>query len=312
MSFAGIDIGYGFTKVVFGNNNENLIFQTTVSKYVRSEKIFNRVPEVISVNEQDYLVGPETTPSWRVDKEFVGSNEYFAVIGYCLAQIYKRNISLSGIALGLPPALFNDRKIIFLRNALEKAEIKLNKTLLPIPEKIIFIPQGVGAYIDFLVRNPEYQRQSVIVIDIGYYTLDIVFIDKGQFIPYTAKSYPAGIEGLFNKICDELSNRYGNFANNTIAEVILQKGSFTYFGKEYKFDASEILRDYYIPKVTLKLKEYANFLRNEEFNLDSISAIVVAGGGAVYLKNILEDAIVLPEPQFANARGYKIYVEQDY
>lgn len=310
MAFAGIDIGYGFTKVVFGSNNENLIFQTTVSKHVRSEKIFNRAPEVISVNGQEYLVGPETTPSWKVNKEFVGSNEYFAVIGYCLSQIYKRNINLSGIALGLPPALFNERKIILLRNALEKNELKLNKTFLPVPDKISFIPQGVGAYVDFLVNNPDYQGQNVIVIDIGYYTLDVIFIDKGQFISHTAKSYPVGMEVLFSKICDEVSNRYGDFVNNTIAEVILQKGSFTYFGREYKFDASEILRDYYIPKVTLKLKEYANFLRNEEFNLDSIKAIVVAGGGAVYLKNILEDAIVLPEPQFANARGYKIYIEQ--
>lgn len=309
MSFAGIDIGYGFTKVVY-NDNKNLIFKTTVSPYIRSEKIFNKSPEVIYVNGNAYLVGPETTPSWQVTKDFVGSEEYYAIIGYCLNEIYKKGQKLSGIALGLPPALFNERKVILLRNHLERTELSVNKSIIPIPERIVFIPQGVGAYIDFLVNNPQYQGQSVIVIDIGYYTLDIIFIENGQFIPYTAKSYPAGIEVLLEKICDEITNRYGEFANKTMAEIILKKGSFTSFGKEYKFDASEILRNFYIPKLTFILKEYANFLRNEQLNLDSVTAIVVAGGGANYFKDIIEGAIILPEPQFANARGYKVYIEK--
>ncbi len=309
MSFAGIDIGYGYTKVV--HDSGKFSFKTTVEPYIHSERVFGKLPDVIYVNGNGYLVGPDTLPRMLVSKDFVGSESYYAVVGYCLKEIYKEiNSSLSGIALGLPPALYNERKTILLRNNLERAGLMVNKTQIPIPEKVVFIPQGVGAYIDFIYQNPEFSGKDVIVIDIGYYTVDMIFIKDGQFIPRASESYPSGVELLLNRICDQFSEKHGELITPVIAESILKKGSFTYFGREYKFDTDEILEKFYIPEIVRRIKEYSTSLKNNHYEIDSISAIVIAGGGAIYLKDMIDGAFIPDEPQFANARGYKLYLEE--
>lgn len=308
MTFAGIDTGFGFTKVVYGDNR-SFIFKTAVEPYIHSEKRFGKNADIVSVKEKLFLVGPDATQAWHATFDFVGSEQYYAVIAYCLHQIYKSGNRLSGIALGLPPAMFNERKTILLRNEIEKAELMVNKTPVAVPEKIVFIPQGVGAYIDFILNNPEYDGKDVIVIDIGYYTLDIIFIKEGRFIPEASKSYPSGIEFLLEKISDAFTNRYGFFINNSTAETLLKKGSFHELGREYKFNSEEILYNFYIPEIVTRIKKYSVYLR-KNFEVDPIKTIVIAGGGAIYIKNMIEGAIFLPEPQFANARGYKAYIEK--
>lgn len=308
MSFAGIDIGYGYTKVVYDRGKFS--FKTTVEPYIHSERVFGKLPDVIYVNGNSYLVGPDTLPRMLVSKDFVGSELYYAVVGYCLKEIYKETNNLSGIALGLPPALYNERKTILLRNNLLRAELMVNKTPIPIPESIVFIPQGVGAYIDFIYQNPEFSGKDVIVIDIGYYTVDMIFIKGGQFIPRASDSFPSGVELLLNRICEQFSEKHGELITPVIAESILKKGSFTYFGREYKFNTDEILERFYIPEIIRRIKEYSISLKNNHYEIDSISAIVVAGGGATYLKDRIEGAFIPDEPQFANARGYKLYLSE--
>lgn len=309
MVFVGIDIGYGYTKVVY-DKDKKFIFETTVEPYIPTEKVFGKMPEVISVNGNSYLVGPDAVPRWQVTKDFVGSESYYAVVGYCLNEIYKQNYDIEGIALGLPPALFNEKKISLLKHNLRQIEFKTIKQYIKVPDQIVFIPQGVGAYIDFVTTMPMYANKDVIVIDVGYYTLDMVFLKEGKFISQASESYPSGIEILLQRICSEFTSKYGEFINTKIAETLLQKNSFTFLGKEYKFDAKEVLYKFYIPEVVSRIKEYSTYLKNNRFRIDSIEAIVIAGGGAVYLKDMIESVIVLPEPQFANARGYKIYMEQ--
>jgi plasmid segregation protein ParM len=309
MSFAGIDIGYGYTKVVYDGGQ--FIFKTTVEPYIHSEKVFGKSPDVVYVNGNGYLVGPDALPRMQVTKDFVGSESYYAIIGYCLNEIYRKTDSvLSGIALGLPPSLYNERKTIFLRNNLEKADLLLNKTPIIIPEKIAFVPQGVGAYIDFVYQNPDYTDKDVIVIDIGYYTVDMIFIKEGKFIPRASESYPSGMELLLNRICNDFSEKHGDFITPVLAESILKKGSFTYFGKEYEFDSQHVLEKFYIPELARRIKEYSITLKNNYFEVDSISTIVITGGGAVYIKDMIDGAFIPDEPQFANARGYKIYLQQ--
>lgn len=307
--FAGIDTGYGFTKVVYGDN-ETFLFKTAVEPYIRSEKRFGGRPDVITVRDKSFIVGPDSDLNWQVTKDFIGSEQYYAVIGYCLHKIHTiTGKALTGMALGLPPAMFNERKTILLTEELHRAGLMANGKAIAIPQKVVFVPQAVGAYIDFISSNPGYASDNVVVIDIGYYTLDVVFLRQGRFVPDASKSYPSGVEFLLEKISDEFTNRYGLFINRALAETILKKGALVDFGKEYKFNVEEILHSYYIPKIISRIKEYAFYLR-KRFETDTIKAVVIAGGGAVYVKDMLDGATVLPEPQFANARGYKIYIEQ--
>ncbi len=307
--YAGIDIGFGYTKVAF--NNKTFSFKSTVEPYIPTEKIFGQAPEIVYVRENGYLVGPYALPKSQVPKDFVGTEAYYAVVGYCLNEIYKHAYQLKGIALGLPPAMFNERKIILLRNNIERLDLSINKRLLSIPENIVFIPQGVGAYIDFISNNPDYADKDTIVIDVGYYTLDVIYVSDGKFMSQASMSYPAGVEFLLSRICDEFVNKYGEFINPSIAETLLEKGEVSYLGRKYKLDMESVLNSYLI-EITKLVKEYATFLKNNHFKIQNIQAVILCGGGASYLKELTDDIIILPEPQFANARGYKIYLEQTF
>jgi len=327
--FLGIDTGFGYTKVV--SDNEKLIFKTIVEPFVKTER---QTKSPIFVNGKGYLVGPDTLSDMQVSKDFFGSDEYYALIGYCLKHFQEKGIKIDGIGLSIPPGMYNEKKIAVFKYQLGRSEIIYNKDHIIVPEKIEFYSQGAGAYFDFLKNNPLYADKGVIVIDIGYYTIDFVFFNKGEgydelFRSYPLgvevilrkkgegydelfRSYPLGVEVILRKIIDEITVRYGEFISLEMAELILKTGTFRFLGKEYKIDHMEYIDNFYIPKVIKTIKEYGNIIKNYRLNLKENEDIVVvlAGGGAVYLQNRFDDVFVLNDPQFANARGIKIYMEK--
>ena len=305
--FLGIDTGFGYTKVV--SDNEKLIFKTIVEPFVKTERQ-TKLP--IFVNGKGYLVGPDTLSDMQVSKDFFGSDEYYALIGYCLKHFQEKGIKIDGIGLSIPPGMYNEKKIAVFKYQLGRSEIIYNKDHIIVPEKIEFYSQGAGAYFDFLKNNPLYADKGVIVIDIGYYTIDFVFFNKGEGYDELFRSYPLGVEVILRKIIDEITVKYGEFISLEMAELILKTGTFRFLGKEYKIDHMEYIDNFYIPKVIKTIKEYGNIIKNYRLNLKENEDIVVvlAGGGAVYLQNRFDDVFVLNDPQFANARGIKIYMEK--
>jgi len=305
--FLGIDTGFGYTKVV--SDNEKLIFKTIVEPFVKTER---QTKSPIFVNGKGYLVGPDTLSDMQVSKDFFGSDEYYALIGYCLKHFQEKKIKIDGIGLSIPPGMYNEKKIAVFKYQLGRSEIIYNKNHIIVPEKIEFYSQGAGAYFDFLKNNPLYADKGVIVIDIGYYTIDFVFFNKGEGYDELFRSYPLGVEVILRKIIDEITVRYGEFISLEMAELILKTGTFRFLGKEYKIDHMEYIDNFYIPKVIKTIKEYGNIIKNYRLNLKENEDIVVvlAGGGAVYLQNRFDDVFVLNDPQFANARGIKIYMEK--
>lgn len=302
--YAGIDIGYGYTKIAY--HGKRHLLKTLVENYVPSDKGFNSEPDIITVNGRSYLVGPDASPTMEVTKDFVGTDDYFAVLGYSLGLIYKDTPDLKGIGLGLPPAMFNRRRVLKIKEQIRHLEIKNRNAYLPIPAKIEFIPQGVGAYIDYLSDNPDASELSIVVFDIGFYTMDVVHINKGQFNAGMSTSYPCGIEMMLKQISSELTVRYGEFIGDSYAEEILKHGRIKHFGKEYSIDVSQIVNDFYMPKLIKTIKEYSITLKDNKFTVDTV---ILTGGGAVYVKDLIEGVYVSKEPQFANARGYRYYVE---
>jgi hypothetical protein len=305
--FLGIDTGFGYTKVV--SDNEKLIFKTIVEPFVKTER---QTKSPIFVNGKGYLVGPDTLSDMQVSKDFFGSDEYYALIGYCLKHFQEKGVKIDGIGLSIPPGMYNEKKIAVFKYQLSRSEIIYNKDHIIVPEKIEFYSQGAGAYFDFLKNNPLYADKGVIVIDIGYYTIDFVFFNKGEGYEELFRSYPLGVEVILRKIIDEITVKYGEFISLEMAELILKTGTFRFLGKEYKIDHMEYIDNFYIPKVIKTIKEYGNIIKNYRLNLKENEDIVVvlAGGGAVYLQNRFDDVFVLNDPQFANARGIKIYMEK--
>jgi len=113
---------------------------------------------------------------------------------------------------------------------------------------------------------------------------------------------------MLNKIEIEILNKHEVSVDFSMIETVLRKKRFVYDGKEYEFNAEEILAQYYIPEIKSKIQEYVAYLKGK-FDLSTIKDILVAGGVAEHLRELVKEALILPEPILANARRYKKYSE---
>ncbi|WP_028844917.1 ParM/StbA family protein [Thermodesulfovibrio thiophilus] len=304
-TYAGIDIGSRYTKVVY-EDNKSFIFRSIAHQYVYNKKKDNT--SIISVNGEDYLVGPDAFLNRPFRREFIGSDLYCAIIGYCLGQIIKEGKRLSGIAIGLPISIFKEKIISKLKQGIKNAQIELNGNVIPIPENIVFVPIGSGVYYDFILSNPYYEGKDMIVIDIGYFYVNFLFIKDGKIIHEVSRTEHSDFEFMLNKIEIEILNKHEVSVDFSMIETVLREKRFVYDGKEYEFNAEEILAQYYIPEIKSKIQEYVAYLKGK-FDLSTIKDILVAGGVAEHLRELVKEALIIPEPILANARGYKKYSE---
>jgi hypothetical protein len=300
---AGIDIGYGYTKIY--TEQGKLIFPTLVSKSI-SRGDFGEDRETITVNGTPYIAGDQAEVllgNHRVTKDFIGTPDYYAVLGYALKKIKTRPDIL---VLGLPPAFYNKETVQTLKSRLYAQEIKNSQGLtIPIPRRVEYIPQGAGIYFSHVSDGHEYcQSKNVAIIDIGYYTVDTTLFSSGKYITEAGRSYPAGIFMLIDRVKTEYSKKYGSFISEDAAMKLLKSGQFVHFGETHKLNVEEIILGFINDQILNIVKDYSVFLKGMQKTVD-IS--LIGGGGVSYIADYVSNITVVSDPQFANAKGFYEY-----
>jgi len=310
----GLDIGYGFTKVFCmtadGLKNQ-FIFKTLVSSYTPKNNFGDPVG-IVYVNDNPFVVGHEAEKhligEFKVTQDFVGTPEYFAILAYAIKL--SRSVP-DMIVLGLPPGIYSKEKAEVLIQKFYRQQFKDHNNLhIPIPKQVKYIPQGAGIYFaHYFEEDRSLSEKNTVVIDIGYRTLDVVLFAKDKkdekygYKSEAATSYPLGVKNLYDQVKNAFSKIHGTFINDEIVDKIITEGIFHHFGEDYVFDASEIVKNFYVEQVVRIIKDYADKTKNLGYNVEKV---LVGGGGVVYAKEIKGTTIV-KDPQFANARGYAFY-----
>jgi plasmid segregation protein ParM len=163
-------------------------------------------------------------------------------------------------------------------------------------------PQGYAAFINIF---KDYKDIALVnVIDIGGYTTDFFIVENGIINTASCYSLPNGTITLFASIQQELLKININLTEKQIQDIILGK-------QPVLFDAD-------INKmIEIKVKEYVENLLTKilEYGFEFRNPTIVAGGGGMMLRKYIEssDKIRYIEnlDQFANAKGYKILLEQE-
>jgi hypothetical protein len=183
------------------------------------------------------------------------------------------------IITGLPP-IYKDKMSI------------LNKQVAEV------LPQGLGIFFDVFDKKIG---EELLIIDIGFNTVDYVVVvgdikKKGNTLE--KQGVERMIELFRNKLPAELSY-LKQFQFQRLLEV---------FERGYALVESE--------KVDLNgiknkaIEEYNELLKTrlkDEIGnlLEEVEQVVIAGGGAYYLKNLRKAGVYVPEnPEFSQARGY--------
>lgn len=300
----GLDIGYGYTKVAC-STGRMFKFKTLVTKYIPQNIFPDDRQLLINVNGVKYIVGEDAGDiigDFTVGEDFVGTDEYYAIIGKVLSEI-KEKVRL--LVLGLPPGLYTEQRTKYLIRGLLSTIMSTSEgDRIITPDEVIYIPQGSGIYFHYVLSNGLKNQGDTVVVDVGHYTVDMVcFSSTGRFINDAARSYPLGNKILFDKVREHFSRQYGTFVSDELVEQLIRNKSITHFGTVYNFDADQIVANYYQDQLMRAVKEYAALLKQHR---RAVSHIVLGGGGIVWAKNI-QGAEIVDNPQMANAIGYMKY-----
>ena len=157
------------------------------------------------------------------------------------------------------------------------------------------VPQGVGIYLDVADKLPS---DEVLILDIGFNTIDFLVVIEGQK-KMGGTLEKEGTERMLELFRKELTVDYlKNLPVSRLLEAF-ERGYTIIEGE--KIDLT--------PEKQKAIQRYEEILRtrlrNEIGNLLSeMENVVVAGGGAYYLRSLRPDAIIPDKPEFSQARGY--------
>jgi plasmid segregation protein ParM len=162
-------------------------------------------------------------------------------------------------------------------------------------------PQG---YASLITVFNSYRDILCNVIDIGGYTVDIFRVENGIIDTTSCYSLPDGIITLIANIQQELLKTNIRLTETQVQDIIL--------GREpviFEADVKKIIKamsNEYVENILAKIEEYGFEFRNPT---------IFTGGGSMLLRKYIEESTRVRYAdfldQFANAKGYKILLEQE-
>jgi plasmid segregation protein ParM len=252
-----------------------------------------------------YTIGSSRL-SVQTDKT-INDNTFILSLPAIADEIYKQGIQGEikvFLGVGLPIVHYGKMKHKF-REYFIRDNIKFNFNGSDYAINIVdcrVYPQGYAAFINIY---KDYKNVSAAnIIDIGGYTTDFFIVENGIINTASCYSLPNGVITLFASIQQELLKMNINLTEKQIQDIII--------GREpVLFDADiskmiEMKADEYVENLLTKILEYGFEFRNPT---------IIVGGGGMMLRKYIEssDKIKYVEnlDQFANAKGYKILLEQE-
>lgn len=176
--------------------------------------------------------------------------------------------------------------------------------------EVMVMPQPVGTiYAQSLTAsgavNPHHTYQRTGVVDVGTYTVDLALDDDGEFVGAESGSLEGGVSSVLERIAAVLEQEHRQKIPLKLVESTLLTGSFR--AKGTVMDYREVVESALEP-----LRSAVLSLMSDKWKTGTtVDRIYLSGGGAPLVAEVVKavypQTVVLPEPQFANARGYLRY-----
>lgn len=308
-----------------GNYDTKTSYTSTPSGFVAYRKLPYGVEDYIHYNGLFYIPDKNRFPyaydKTKDDNCFILS---LTGIGKELVEIVKnRNcpegiqaelakINIINLGVGLPPIHYSqlaDKTLEYYKSHFgeniyfryQEYDINLKLGLLRV------YPQDYAAVCTYRPKKEESivkKYKSYYGIDIGGYTLDIVFVVDGVPNMRQCDSKPLGILTMYEEITRDVQLEYGIRVPHEIIESVLRK-------------EETILEDDVIEMINQKADEFFERIINElrQFGLEFMSyPVIFVGGGALLFRTRIKECGVFKCYEFipgtnSNAKGYKKLIE---
>lgn len=179
--------------------------------------------------------------------------------------------------------------------------------------QVIIYPQGLGGIKSFLHANPSLPG-NILAVDIGFNTVIYTLYSRAQGKILTGKTfYKKGIHDMaVNNLLPEIQRHiHGKTLTPLEIDYTMQTGAL-----QMGFDRIDIT-----PEIDEAARAYVNDLLalvtgdlKAHGGVVAFDAVLFFGGGARLLKGKVEsnrvNIVVMDEPEFANASGFRIKAEE--
>ncbi len=280
MKAIGLDVGFGWTKVCVMEENTDPSYLKFPSWIAYHSNTPISELEIVVADGKEYVVGYDAK---HEQKRIILSDINDLINYYPVIEKYVlTKLKITGdysIVTGLPP-LYKD-----LANKLTRYNVKV-------------IPQGLGIWLDV---KDDIKADESMIVDIGFNTVDYLIVadnikKKGATIT------KLGVERLVELFRDTLPQELEYLRQSSFQKLMLV------FEKGYAiFEGEKILLEKYKEKAIEHYNEIVmSRLKNELGGaIEEIEMIVIAGGGAYYMKNLRKAGVYIPQnPELSQARGY--------
>ena len=317
-----IDVGFGNTKYttyVADGNIQCGVFpsiapQSSAGVDLSSGLLQRRNTILVDVNGVRYEVGKDAhlavdaTHGRVLDPNYCMTDTYMALLRGALYYMGAPEIDL--LVLGLPVNIHKQyqkqleekttgRHPVPFRSGEQECVVKNVKV----------IPQPIGAFYDHSTQSGSYDRmraQMNLLIDVGFYTLDWVVANGVKMNDARSGAENGGMSAVLQTMAKSISEEMGETMTNLklIEDALVTGTNPCFYGKE--FDITEHLKG-----GKKKAEQFVSVLANRVGSSFDITNIILAGGGAAFFKDVLQDKfkkhtiVTTDDPVFANVRGFQ-------
>jgi|LGOV01.1.fsa_nt_gb hypothetical protein len=310
-----IDVGFGYTKGCSNFSKEEVVFPTAykakTTSYQSALGGYTKDYD-ITINDKKYFVGDlaliQNAKRHFQDQDKIDQEKIDIMIGTVLHQIgfgLKEEQKEIEIRLGVPLYLFQYPKMLIeMENKIKESEFKIVGDRIESNFKIkkaTIHPQSIGAYADLISKKEITNTEKVVIIDVGYRTIDYVVIESGNIIEEMTGTFP---ESGTNYIYEDISN----FIESKTSKKLSVEKIETYIEENKKYKGVS-LRDIEKKVVTKHLNQIVSELnRKWGDNKNDIEKLILVGGGAKLMQDEFskhfENVLKVKETQMRNAQGY--------
>lgn len=287
MSITAVDVGFGATKAMDNAGNKICLPSEFCIYDHTSEEV--KGAQKFKLEGRDYLVGNEVAKRRQRIEKF-GNVDRLIRFSPLLIMAAEKKVPVNGfLAVGLP--LLNMNR----KNDLKKRLKEFYSS------EVIVIPQGYGVFEDVGLQN-------VIILDIGFNTLDVYVSEGGRVVRDECISiHGQGMENVIEPLQRHIIRKHNLPATTKHQVEMAVRGDNKIYkdGKllDIRNDADTILAAW--------SGELVSNLRSGSWGrrLNMVEKVVIAGGGAYWFqldnpKEFGDRLMQLKDPEFSNVRGF--------
>jgi len=320
-----IDIGYSSSKILFNNQYSKI---ATAISFANDAGIDFGESSIYQFEGKRYFVGAAATEESFTTTNYKFLYDYSPMIVF---HILKK-LGIEGdvrLKTGLALTDWGKRDEITTRLNTINIGIKNPDNHLAMLDLVVNTnckvvgPQGSGAYVSYIsylhmLHNKKIKDaiipvdqlveipKSLIILDIGYRTINFLYYENGKANQAKMKGFPGhGVVSIMKTFSSYLESTYGMpFSEQEALQIFLNN--------EFIMDGEKQLN---IPPMVTELK--SNFVQklinsvlvSEVKLLRTSEAVLISGGGAYYLEGVLnmKNVVFGQKPyEFANVYGYSL------